>query len=229
MTSERRTRILVVEDDEAIIVALEAALALEGYCVDLARDGEAARVAIADQRPELIVLDRRLPRLDGMDVLRWIRRYAPEVPVLVISALGSEDDKVDGLRRGADDYLAKPFGARELIARIEALLRRSRGRDGTEVQRIGDLEIDARAGRVTIGDREIPLSRKEYEVLLALAGRKGEIVSRAVIFDTVWGHFAESGDRQVDWHIASLRRKLELDPRAPTRIVTHHGRGWELR
>ncbi|HLU49703.1 MAG TPA: response regulator transcription factor [Planctomycetota bacterium] len=223
---ETRARILLVEDDEAIRTALEEKLRLEGYGVITACDGEEARVLLADERIDLVVLDRMLPRLDGLDVLRWLRGHFAELPVLILSARGSEDEKIEGLRRGADDYLAKPFGVRELLARIEALLRRSRG---PKVLRFGDIEIDLEARSVRRGGKAVRLSRKELDVLAFLVRHRERIVSREEIHAAVWGRFDESGERQVDYHIAGVRKKLERDPRAPVHLLTHHGLGFEWR
>lgn len=220
-------RVLIVEDDEAIRVAVSDRLRGGGYEVATATDGEAARCALADATPDLVVLDRMLPRLDGLDVLRWLRRHWPELPVLILSARGAEDDKVEGLRRGADDYLSKPFSARELVARIEALLRRARGPEGP--LRFGDIEVRPGARRVRRRGREVRLSRRELDVLLFLVRHRGEVVDRARIHDAVWGRFDESGERQVDYHVTGLRKKLEDDPRSPRHLVTHHGLGFEWR
>jgi DNA-binding response OmpR family regulator len=221
-----RARILVVEDDPAIVAGLEEKLRLEGYEPAAALDGEAARERIADSPPDLVVLDLMLPRLDGFEVLRWIRKRFADLPVLILSARGREEDKVRGLREGADDYLAKPFGLAELVARIDALLRRARGGEGP--LRFGDVEVDPRRGTVRRGRGEVELSRKELDLLLYLLRNRNRVVSREQIIDAVWGQASASTSRAVDFHILNLRRKLEADPAAPRHLVTRHGLGYQL-
>jgi DNA-binding response OmpR family regulator len=221
-----RGRILVVEDDPAILEGLREKLSIEGYGVVEARDGEEARDRLAEGPLDLVVLDLMLPRLDGLSVLRWLRKRDRGLPVLVVSAKGREEEKVEGLRAGADDYLAKPFGLRELMARVEALLRRSRGPE--ETIPLGDLTVDFKARRVLREGREVPLSRKELEILLHLARHRDRVVSREEVLEAVWGYFASSAERAVDFHILNLRRKLEADPSAPRHIVTRHGLGFQL-
>jgi DNA-binding response OmpR family regulator len=219
-------RILVVEDDPAILTALREKLSMEGYEVRCAEDGEEARQALLDQAFDLLVLDIMIPRIDGLTLLRWLRKRTADLPVLIVSARGTEAEKVEGLRAGADDYLAKPFGVRELLARIEALLRRIHGPART--LSFGDVRIDFRDRRVFRGRREVELSPKELLVLIHLARHHDRSVSREEIQTAVWGHFASSGDRAVDFHILNLRRKLERDPAEPRHIVTRHGCGYQL-
>jgi DNA-binding response OmpR family regulator len=221
-----RARILVVEDDPAILAGLREKLRMEGHAVVAAEDGEAALRALADEPFDLVVLDLMLPKLDGLSVLRRIRKRSAALPVLILSAKGSEEEKVDDLRAGADDYLAKPFGLKELVARIDALLRRAGGAAGTVS--FGDVKIDLGRRKVFVNGREAALSRKELDILLYLARNEGRAVTRAEVLAAVWGHFASSADRAVDFHILNLRRKLEPDPEAPRHIVTRHGEGYEL-
>jgi two-component system response regulator RegX3 len=222
------TRILVVEDDPAILTGLEEKLTLEGYAVQTAADGEAAQDRLAEGSFDLVVLDLMLPRLDGLSVLRWLRKRDRALPVLILSAKGREEDKVAGLRAGADDYLAKPFGLSELLARVEALIRRARG-PGEPVA-IGSVTYDPVRRRVALrSGEEVELSRKELDLLAFLVRNRGRVVSREQILDAVWGHFAASAERAVDYHILNLRKKLEPDPGRPKHIVTRHGLGYELR
>jgi len=222
------TRILVVEDDPAILTGLKEKLTLEGYAVQTAADGEAARDRLAEASFDLVVLDLMLPRLDGLSVLRWLRKRDRELPVLILSAKGREEDKVAGLKAGADDYLAKPFGLGELLARIEALIRRARG--PVEPVAIGSITYDPVRRRVELrSGEEVELSRKELDLLAFLVRNRGRVVSREQILDAVWGHFASSAERAVDYHILNLRKKLERDPGRPRYIVTRHGLGYELR
>ncbi len=219
-------RILIVEDDPAILEALAEKLGLEGYRVILAADGEAARERLADEPVDLVLLDLMLPRLDGLSVLRWLRKRSPALPVLIVSARGREEEKVEGLRAGADDYLAKPFGLEELMARIEALLRRSLGPEKSLA--FGEVKVDFQRRKVFRRKREVELSRKEMEVLFFLARNRDRIVRREEVLSAVWGHFASSAERAVDFHILNLRRKLEEDPSSPRHILTHHGQGYQL-
>jgi DNA-binding response OmpR family regulator len=221
-----RARILIVEDDAAIQAGLQEKLRMEGHEVAAAGDGAAALRALADEPVDLVVLDLMLPKLDGLSVLRRLRKRSAALPVLILSAKGTEEEKVEGLRAGADDYLAKPFGLKELVARIDALLRRARGVERTLT--FGDVKIDLGRRKVLVKGREAALSRKELEILLFLARNEGRAVTRAEILAAVWGHFASSADRAVDFHILNLRRKLESDPEAPRHIVTRYGEGYEL-
>lgn len=225
--SASKGRILIVEDDRAIRIGLKEKLSLEGFVVIEAEDGEVARDRLSDGAPpDLVLLDLMLPKLDGISVLKWLRKRYAELPVLILSAKGREEEKVEGLRAGADDYLAKPFGLRELMARIEALLRRSRGLEPT--LECNAFAVDLSKRRVTRGKEEIPLSRKELEVLLFLARHRDRVVSREEILEAVWGYHAESADRAVDFHLLNLRKKLEPDPKEPRHIVTRHGLGFQL-
>ena len=219
-------RILEVEDDGAILAALCEKLTREGYLPIPARDGEEARDRLAEKPPDLVVLDLMLPRLDGLSVLRWLRKRDASLPVLIVSARGREEDKVEGLRAGADDYLAKPFGLRELMARVEALLRRARGSEKPVA--LGDLTVDFLRRKVMRKGKEVPLSPKEAEVFLYLARHRDRVVSREEILESIWGYFAESAERAVDFHVLNLRRKLEKDPAEPRHIVTRHGLGFQL-
>lgn len=221
-----RGRILLVEDDRAILTGLEEKLRVEGYEPLSAMDGEAARDKLAAGAPDLVVLDLMLPKLDGISVLKWLRKRYPDLPVLILSAKGREEEKVEGLRAGADDYLAKPFGLKELVARIGALLRRARGPD--EPFAFGEVSIDFKGRKVFRKKREVPLSKKELEVLLYLARNRSRIVTREEILDHAWGYYASSAARAVDFHILNLRRKLEDDPAAPRHLLTRHGLGFQL-
>ncbi len=220
-------RILVVEDDHAIRTALNEKLSIEGYTVLKAEDGEQARDRLADDTPDLVILDIMLPKLDGLSVLRWLRGLWPTLPVLILSAKGQEEEKVEGLKAGADDYLAKPFGLKELMARIEALLRRVRGPEAPIS--FGDVTVELGAKKVTRDGQEVVLSRKELELLFFLTRHRDRVVTREDILDGVWGYDAGSTERAVDYHILNLRRKLEKDPSSPTHILTRHGLGYQLR
>lgn len=221
-----RGRVLIVEDDAAILAGLRAKLRAEGFDVATAADGEAARDAIASGPLDLVVLDLMLPKLHGLDVLKWLRRRSPALPVLIVSAKGREAEKVEGLKAGADDYLTKPFGLLELMARVDALLRRAGGNG--ETLQLGDFRLDFRHRKAFRGKREVKLSRKEADILFYLARHRGRVVPRDEILDAVWGYTAASAMRAVDFHVFHLRQKLESDPESPRHIVTRHGQGYEL-
>lgn len=218
--------ILVVEDDPAILTGLVTKLEIENFLVSTATDGESATRWLSVSSPDLVVLDIMLPELDGLSVLRWLRRRNKTLPVLILSARGREEQKVEGLRAGADDYLAKPFGLAELLARIDVLLRRARdGRDSIE---FGEVNIDLESSQVTRNGEPIVLSAKELGLLLFLSRRTHQVIPRETIHASVWGELSVSDPRAVDYHMVNLRRKLEADPKTPTHLLTRHGRGYEL-
>jgi DNA-binding response OmpR family regulator len=227
------TRVLVVEDNLDLATGLRNNLEIEGYEVELAGDGHAGLDAVRRWSPHLVVLDLMLPRLDGFRVLRALRADHPELPVLVLTARGEEGDKVRGLRLGADDYVTKPFGLLELLARIEALLRRSRAREAAPgaatLLRFGELEIDPGTREVRRGGVGVELAPKEFDLLLALARASGRVVSRLELTTQVWGYSAGIVTRTVDTHVAELRRKLEADPARPRHLLTVRKVGYRLR
>ncbi len=218
-------RILVVEDDEAIRTGLVIKLELDGHTVTAAVDGLEAQARIEDWAPDLILLDLMIPGLDGLSVLRWLRRRDRKLPVLILSAKGREDQKVEGLKAGADDYLAKPFGLDELSARINALLRRAIPVD--ETVRVGDLEIDFETEKVGRGGAPIDLSKTEWRLLAFFLRHPAQVHSRDRIHLAVWDDPGSSDARTVDYHVMNLRRKIEADPSAPLKLVTRVGRGYE--
>jgi DNA-binding response OmpR family regulator len=214
------SRILIVEDDPDLARGLRSNLEIEGHETLLAQDGRSAlEVARRTPAPDLVVLDLILPGMDGLRVLSELRRHDAATPVLVLSARETEGDKVRALRLGADDYVTKPFGIMELIARIEALLRRG-GRQLAPTLRFGELEIDTGARTVRRGGEEVPLRPMEYELLLALVRRRGEAVSRLDLLREVWGYAGAAETRTVDTHVFELRRKLEADPARPRHLLT---------
>jgi DNA-binding response OmpR family regulator len=198
-------RLLVVEDDDAIAVPLVEGLSRAGYSVDRAATGTEAlaRVAYAD----LVLLDLGLPDMDGSEVCRQVRQTSA-VPIIIVSARGDESDRVLGLELGADDYLVKPFGLRELVARVRAVSRRAASDPDQLLQRIGALEIDRRTRRVTVDEQEVALSRKEFDLLSLLGQDPGAVVSREQIMDEVWDPHWYGPTRTLDVHVASLRKKL---------------------
>ncbi len=228
------SRILVVEDNANLAYGLRTSLELEGHEVVVAEDGaeglrEARRCA-----PELVILDLMLPETDGYRVLKTLREEGAAVPVLILTARGEEADKVLGFRLGADDYVTKPFGLLELLARVEALLRRTAKPEpggagaAAETLRFGRVEVVPAARQVRREGEEVPLTPKEFDLLMALARRGGGVASRLELLAEVWGHRAAVMTRTVDMHVAQLRRKLEEDPADPRHIVTVWKAGYRL-
>jgi DNA-binding response OmpR family regulator len=224
-------RVLIVEDNHDLAFGLRNNLEIEGYAVDVAADGPAGLAAARATNPDLIVLDLMLPGTDGYRVLRQLRDEDLTMPVLILTAKGEEADKVRGFRFGADDYVTKPFGVLELLARIEALLRRSRPGRATgapAVERFGGVEVDTATRTVSRDGREVALTPMEFDLLVALLRRHGAVVSRLELLKEVWGHSSAVLTRTVDTHIAELRRKLERDPSAPQYILTVRKAGYRL-
>ena len=214
------TRVLVVEDNEDLAFGLRNNLEIEGYDVTVTADGEAGLHEALHGNPDLIVLDLMLPKKDGLRVLREIRDVRKEVPVMLLTARGEEVDKVRGLRLGADDYVTKPFGVMELLARIEALLRRSGTSISEDVIEIGELKIDVAARVVARNGERIELAPRELDLLFAMVRNRDRVVSRQQLLSEVWGHTGEVITRTVDTHVAELRRKLEENPSLPRYIQT---------
>jgi two-component system, OmpR family, response regulator RegX3 len=216
-------RILVVEDEDAIAEPLLDGLRREGYEVERAATGTDA--LDESRRPDLVLLDLRLPDVDGLDVCRTLRERSA-VPIIVVTARGEESDRVVGLELGADDYVVKPFGVRELIARIRAVTRRTSARPHeTGPLRVGDLSVDTRARRAQLGERELDLTPKEFDLLAALASDAGAAISRRRLLEEVWETSWYGSAKTIDVHVAALRRKLG-DPRW---IETVRGVGFRLR
>jgi DNA-binding response OmpR family regulator len=229
-------KILLVEDNTDLAYGLQNNLEIDGYEVRVAENGETGLKRARSWGPDLIILDLMLPDLDGYRVLQQLRKEGVKTPVLILTARGEESDKVLGFRLGADDYVTKPFGVLELLARVEAILRRSHrgGEHGSEPAREGDLEVfgsitvDARARMVYRDGEEVLLTPKELDLLLALIHRGGAVVSRLDLLREVWGHRAAVVSRTVDTHISELRRKLEDEPSTPKHILTVHKAGYRF-
>jgi DNA-binding response OmpR family regulator len=225
-------RILIVEDNPDLAYGLRTGLEIEGYEVQVAEDGETGLDRARAWTPDLVMLDLMLPGMDGYRVLKTLREGGSDVPVLILTARGEEADKVLGFRLGADDYVTKPCGVLELLARVGALLRRSRiaehraGSDGLE--RFGSVEINPASRTVMKEGTAVALSPKEFDLLLALVRRRGAVASRVELLREVWGHRVEVMTRTVDIHIAELRRKLEDDPSQPRHILTVWKAGYRL-
>lgn len=227
--SAAHPRVLVVEDEESLLFTLAHNLKREGYQVITASRGDDALRLAREKHPDLIVLDVMLPGLDGIQVCRSLRRDS-DVPIIMLTALGGEGDRVAGLDTGADDYMAKPFGMRELMARVRALLRRSgpRARPDTGPTAIvsGDLTLDRERREVTRNGRVLKMKPKEFELLLFFLQHPGRVFSREQILDEVWGYDFYGGPRTVDVHIRWLRQKIEDDPANPVRLRTIRGSGY---
>jgi two-component system alkaline phosphatase synthesis response regulator PhoP len=221
-------RVLVVEDSE-LAIGLRANLEVEGYEVDVARDGREALRAAREMPPDLMVLDLMLPHVDGLQVLRTLRQEGHDYPVLLLTARGEESDKVVGLKLGADDYVTKPFGLLELLARVEALLRRSRsGSPAAGARRFGGVEVDPSTRTVTRDGRHVDLTPKEFDLLVTLLDAAGAVVERRDLLRRVWGYRSTVATRTLDTHVAELRRKLEADADAPRHILTVRKVGYRL-
>ncbi|MGH7720351.1 MAG: response regulator transcription factor [Gemmatimonadaceae bacterium] len=227
------TRILVVEDNPDLAFGLRNNLEIEGYEVSVAEDGPSGLQRARSMEPELVILDLMLPGLDGYRVLKTMREEHLSMPVLILTARGEEADKVRGFRLGADDYVTKPFGVLELLARVEALLRRAGNggrRAGTQEMptSFGDIEVDCSCRSVARGGVPVDLTPMEFDLLVALLRRRGAVISRLELLKQVWGYQAAVVSRTVDTHIAELRRKLEDDPAHPRHILTVRKAGYRI-
>ena len=226
--------VLVVEDEENLLEALRYNLEREGYAVNTAIDGEQALLSARDSAPDLVILDVMLPRLDGFEICRILRRRS-DVPILMLTARGEEIDRVVGLELGADDYVTKPFSVRELMARVRNLLRRShRAPSATDeaspadILRSGDLEIDSVSHIVRLNGDLLELKPREFDLLALLAKNKARAFTRDQILERLWGHDYYGDSRTVDVHIRWLREKIEPQPSKPVRIVTIRGVGYRF-
>ena len=228
-----KQRILVVEDDQAILTGLVDLLEEEGFAVLQATDGVAALARHSQEKPDVILLDLMIPEKNGYDVCREIRRTDPHTPIVMLTAKGEEVDKVVGLELGADDYVVKPFGVNELLARIRAVLRRNHSRAARAAGeegplRFGDVVVDPRTLRGSKAGRTFDVSRREMALLRLFASRQGEALDRAVLLEEVWGVRYEGTTRTLDQHVALLRKKIEDDPAHPRYITTVHGTGYRF-
>ena len=227
-------KILVIEDDPSILRGLQINLGMEGYAVRSAMDGETGLQLALTEHPDLVVVDVMLPRIGGLEVVREIRKVKPDLPLLILSAKGQEGDKVAGLKLGADDYLTKPFGLKELLARIDALLRRRRGRGEGEsereraVRRAGTVEVDLQARRATVAGRELDLTSREFDLLAFLLTHADRVYTREQLMESVWGARYFGTARTVDNFVARLRAHLGDDPENPRHIETVRGVGYRF-
>jgi DNA-binding response OmpR family regulator len=229
MTEAQAPQILILEDDEAIATGLSLNLKLEGYASRIVHDGVDAAAAIDEMRPDLILLDISLPRKNGLDILREVRGAGDRVPVIVLSAREGEYDKVAALRLGADDYVTKPFALAELMARVQAVLRRAQPpRAETPVVRFSDVEVALAERTLTRGGKEVKLTHLEFELLAFFLDHPSRVFSREELLRQVWGVHHNGSRRTVDNFVAQLRSKLETDPESPRHFITVRGSGYRF-
>ncbi|PIQ27678.1 DNA-binding response regulator [bacterium (Candidatus Blackallbacteria) CG17_big_fil_post_rev_8_21_14_2_50_48_46] len=225
-------KILLVDDEESIVESIEYALKQEGFEVVCAHNGQDALQKVQLEKPNLIVLDLMLPELSGLEVCRMLRRERNETPIIMLTAKGEEIDRVIGLEVGADDYLVKPFSLRELIARIRALLRRSKSAEvdsaQPETHRYEDLEMNLTEHKVTVRAKPVELSPKEFKILAMLMSSPNKVFSREELLEQVWGLDFYGDTKTVDVHIRWLREKIEADPSNPRYVQTVRGFGYRL-
>lgn len=219
-------RILLIEDDKETVRFLLKALGESGHASDAAGDGEEGLVMAREGQYDVLVVDRMLPHRDGLAVVRTLRAEGIRTPVLFLSALGEVDDRVKGLKAGADDYLTKPFAMSELLARVEALVRRAQPEEADPRYLVGDLMLDRLSRKVTRSGQPISLQPREFRLLEYLIRHPGEVVTRAQLLDEVWDHDLGQTTRTVDNHILRLRKHIEPDPENPRYIRTVRGTGY---
>ena len=233
MPIQGRPTVLVVEDEASYVEALTIGLTREGFNVEVAVDGADALMKFEDVTPDLILLDVMLPKMSGIDVCRLIRKRS-QVPIIMVTAKGAEIDTVVGLEVGADDYVAKPYRMRELVARMRAVMRRQG--TGTPVEPevtvgaivVGDLSLDPDEHRVLLGGIDVTMPLKEFELLHLLMANAGRVLTREVLIDRVWGSDYVGDTKTLDVHVKRLRAKIEDDPANPTRLVTIRGLGYKF-
>lgn len=220
--------IAIVEDDESVRRSLTLNFELEGFTVVAAGDGEEGIRLVEETKPDLIILDVMMPKKDGLQTCKELRNAGVSTPLILLTARSTEVDKVLGLELGADDYLAKPFGMLELIARVKALLRRTQVSSEVDEVRFDDVIIDFKAYKAERNQEPLELSAREYRLLRYLVAKKGTVVTRDELLDEVWGYNSYPTTRTVDNHIARLRQKIELDIEIPRHILTVHGVGYKF-
>jgi DNA-binding response OmpR family regulator len=230
MEDHARGSVLVVDDEPTIAEVVSRYLERAGYRTRIAADGGQALDLVADRRPDLVVLDLMLPGLDGLEVMRRLRQADGErIALILLTAKGEESDRVIGLRLGADDYVVKPFSPAELVARVDAVLRRVQAPPAQEPPiECSDLTIDPAARRVVVGDEEVQLTHREFDVLLFLARHPGQVFSRNQLMDAVWQYSFYTDTSTVTVHVRRLRAKIETDPARPRHIETVWGVGYRF-
>ena len=226
-------KVLVIEDEENLLEALKHNLERDGYTALTASDGERGLSLAREHQPDLVILDIMLPQLDGLEVCRILRRES-NMPIIMMTAKGEVVDRVVGLELGADDYITKPFSMRELMARLQAVLRRTRGQgqggpsQANEVLTSGDLVVDLASHQVTLAGNELEMKPREFDLLALLVANKGRAFTRDQILERLWGQDYIGDTRTVDVHIRWIRQKLETEPGSPNRIVTIRGVGYRF-
>lgn len=222
------SRILVAEDDPAILRGIADNLVFEKYDVLTAGEGDTAYRLVRESRPDAMILDLMLPRMSGYEICRKLREEGSTMPIIILTARGEEADRVLGLDLGADDYMTKPFGVRELLARLRAVLRRAQGSgQATQSLEFDDVVVDFRSHEIRRKGAPVEATRKELALLRYLSSRPGEVIRRDALLDGVWGYSPDTTSRTVDNHVAMLRAKIEADPKAPRHLVTVHGVGYK--
>jgi two-component system alkaline phosphatase synthesis response regulator PhoP len=222
------TTVLVVEDEIEIARVVRDYLDNAGFEVIVVGDGGSALSSVRSSKPDLLVLDLGLPGRDGLDVAREIRRWS-NTPIVMLTARGDETDRVVGLELGADDYVVKPFSPKELVARIRAVLRRTRAAErGAEILRAADVEVDTGKMRVTVAGRPVELTPTEFQLLSTLVAEPGRVFTRGQLLDAVHGVAIESYERAIDAHVKNIRRKIEPEPGSPRYLLTVHGVGYRF-
>lgn len=222
-----RGRILIVEDDSSIVFGLQKNLKFEGYEVLVAGDGESGLELAISGRPDLIILDIMLPKVNGFEICETLRRKGVDIPIIFLTAKGQESDKILGLDLGGDDYITKPFSLRELLARVKTVLRRVKG-DATEPVHFGDVQVNFDSQTVTLRGEPVTLTSKEFDLLRFLVQSEGKVLPREVILDRVWGYDYYGTARTIDNFINRLRQKIEDDVESPRHIVTVRGVGYKF-
>lgn len=222
-------KVLIVEDDQAMAVALRDGFTYEGYTVQVARDGAAGLRLATEKGLDLVILDVMLPRMSGLDVCKQLRSVGNSTPIIMLTARGQEIDKVLGLKTGADDYVTKPFSFLELMARVEAVLRRAQ-RPAETIERVqfGDVDLNFKAFEATKSGFPLELSPREFKIMKYFIEHRGEVVTRDQLLDAVWGYDGLPLTRTVDMHIAKLRQKIEDTPGDPRFIITVHRCGYKF-
>lgn len=222
-------KILIVEDDRMMAIALREGLEAEGYQAEIVTDGPAGLRAAMQKEFDLAVLDVMLPKLSGFDVCKQMRSAGNKLPIIMLTARSLEVEKVQGLKLGADDYLTKPFSLMELIARIEAVLRRvSHGKEAVDYYKFADVSLDFRKYEAWKGGAPLELSTREFRILKCLIEHRGAVVSRDQLLNSVWSYDSFPSTRTVDVHIARLRQKIESAPNRPKHLITIHGVGYKF-
>ena len=222
-------RVLIVEDDQAMAVALRDGFEYEGYSVQVARDGAVGLKMASEKELDLIILDVMLPRMSGFDVCKQLRSEGRDTPIIMLTARGQEIDKVVGLKIGADDYVTKPFSFMELIARVEALMRRAhRQVESLDEYRFGEVVVNFKKFEVMRDGSPLEVSAREFNILKYFIEHRGEVITRDQLLDSVWGYGSFPLTRTVDMHIAKLRQKIEETPHDPRHIVTVHRVGYKF-